>query len=245
MRGIIGEPCRIQCRMAYAKEFRYNRSGHKKNRLSVRKRAFIIAVVVLAVIIAVTVYMQKNVSGILYAICEASVRSMTVQAVNDAVSETVSDAEYSSFVTITYDSEGRVSGLTANAQRVNLFARTTASASMAKISAAADKGVKVPLGAFTGIELFAGFGPEITFKVLSVGSVSSGFISSFSGAGINQTVHSVYLNVSAEVRVVLPAGAENVTAQTQVLVAETLIVGEVPDSFFGADLFGDGYRLTA
>ena len=75
--------------------------------------------------------------------------------------------------------------------------------------------------------------------------MSSGFTSSFSGAGINQTVHSVYLNVSAEVRVVLPAGAENVTAQTQVLVAETLIVGEVPDAIFGTDLFGDGYRLTA
>lgn len=230
--------------MAYASEYRYKRSGHKRNKLNARRRAFIIAGIVLAVLIAVTAFLQKNVSGILYGLSEAAVRAMTVSAVNDAVSETLQGAGYDSFVTVSYDDTGRVSGITADSQKVNLFARTTASVSMAKISEAASAGIKVPAGAFTGIEYLAGFGPRVTFKIISVGSVSCSFRSAFSGAGVNQTLHSIYIDVAASVSVVLPSGTREISASAEVLAAESVIVGEVPDVFFGADIFGGGYQLA-
>ena len=157
--------------MAYASEFRYKRSGHKKNKLSSRRKAFIIGAAVFAVIIIVTVCLQRNVSGILYELSEASVRAMAVRSVNEAVSETLSGAGYDSFVTIGYDESGNVREITANSQKVNLFARTTATAAMAKLGAASAEGIKVPLGAFTGISFLAGFGPKVTFIIISVSSV--------------------------------------------------------------------------
>lgn len=230
--------------MAYASEFRYKRSGHKRNRLSARRRALIIGIAAAAVLVALTLYLQKNVAGILYSISEASVRAMTVAAVNDAVAETAGEAEYSSFVQISYDGEGNILSISANAQRVNLFARRTASVAMGKIAAAAEEGIKVPVGAFTGMEFLAGFGPKVTFKVVSVGSVGCSFSSAFASAGINQTLHSVYLHIEAEVNVVLPSGSERVVTRTEALVAENLIVGSVPEGMFG-NIFGDGYRLSA
>lgn len=230
--------------MAYASEFRYKRSGHKKNKLSSRRKAFLIGAAVFAVIIVVTVCLQRNVSGILYDLSEASVRAMAVRSVNEAVSETLSGAGYDSFVTIGYDESGNVREITANSQKVNLFARTTATAAMAKLGAASAEGIKVPLGAFTGISFLAGFGPKVTFKIISVSSVDCSFSSVLSDAGVNQTLHSVYLNVSAAVSVVMPSGAREIETQTDVQVAETVIVGEVPDVYFGADIFGDGYHLA-
>ena len=230
--------------MAYASEFRYKKSGYRKNRLSSRRKAFIVAAVVLAVVITVTVFLQRNVTGILYDLSETSVRAMTVSAVNDAVAETLKNTDYGSFVTVSYDEAGKVSGITANSQKVNLFARTTASAAMAKISQATSGGIQVPLGAFTGIEFLAGFGPKVSFKIISVGSVTCSFSSAFAGAGVNQTLHSVYICVEAEVSVVLPSGTKNIVTDTEVLAAESVIVGEVPDAFFGADIFGDGYSLA-
>ena len=231
--------------MAYASEFRYKKSGHKKNKLSSRKKAFCIAVVLLAALIAVTVYLQKNVAGILYDLSEASIRAMTVAAVNEAVSETLSGAEYASFVTVRYDDSGRIVAIESNSLKVNLFARTTASVSMSKISDAAAEGIQVPLGAFTGIEYLAGFGPKVTFRIISIGSVACSFRSSFASAGINQTLHSVYLDVEAAVSVVMPSGTRDVVTVTEVLAAESVIVGEVPEAIFGTDIFGDGYRLGA
>lgn len=230
--------------MAYASEFRYKRSGHRRNKLNARKKAAIVAAVVFAAVIVLTIFLQRNVAGILYDMSEASVKAMTVSAVNEAALETLQNADYGSFVTIGYDESGNVRTIEANAQKVNLFARTTATLSMSKISQAAAKGIKVPLFAFTGIEFLAGFGPNVTFKIISVGSVDCGFDSSFAGAGVNQTLHSVYLTVRAEVSVVMPSGTQEIVAETQVLAAESVIVGEVPDAFLDADIFGDGYHLA-
>ena len=99
------------------------------------------------------------------------------------------------------------------------------------------EGIPVPLGAFTGISVLAGFGPEITFRVLQVGSVICSFESEFTSAGINQTVHSIYLDVTSEVSVVLPSGTKKISTVTEVMVAESLIVGEVPDIYWGKDIF--------
>ena len=109
---------------------------------------------------------------------------------------------------------------------------------MANLSAACEEGVKVPIGVFTGIEFLAGFGPDVTFKIIPVGSVSCDFRSSFVSAGLNQTLHSIYMDVTATVSVVMPSRTQEISVPTQVLICESVVVGEIPDAYLNGDIFG-------
>ena len=91
--------------------------------------------------------------------------------------------------------------------------------------------VVVPLGSAVGLTLLAGAGPGIAVQILPVGSVQAAFSTDFTTAGINQTRHRISLVLTANVQIVIPTGAKNVQASTQMAMAESIIVGQVPDSF--------------
>ena len=219
----------------YQTGYRYRR--YKKH--SGRKKWIILAAV-LAAVIGVFVFFHKNVAGMLYSLSEATVRAAATEAVNDAVSQTLrwNNVDYNKLVTVTRGEDDRVLSLEADAQSVNLLARQTVTLSMANLSEACGEGVKVPIGVFTGIEFLAGFGPRVTFQIIPIGSVSCDFRSSFDTAGLNQTLHSIYMDVTAAVRVVLPSKTEGISVVTQVLICESVIVGEIPDAYLKGDIFG-------
>lgn len=100
--------------------------------------------------------------------------------------------------------------MTADAQRINTIARDAAYLAQKNFKALAEAGVKVPLGAFSGIEALSGFGPPVTFKLLPVGAAHCSFRSAFTSAGINQTRHAVYLDIVLDITVVLPCGHERI-----------------------------------
>ncbi len=219
----------------YAAEYRYRRYRRPS-----RRRKIIVAVAVLAALLAVVIYFQRNVAGILFSLSEASVRALTVSAANEAVSETLvwNGVDHDRLVTVTRGEDGGVLSIEANAQAVNLFARQTATVAMSKLAAACEQGVRVPLGAFTGVEVLAGFGPDVTFRIIPVGTVLCELRSEFRAAGVNQTVHSIYMDVTATVSIVMPSQTREVSSETEVLVCESVIVGTVPDIYWQGGLFG-------
>ena len=92
-------------------------------------------------------------------------------------------------------------------------------------------------GAALGLTLLAGSGPRIPISIVPVGSVQTDFETEFEACGINQTRHKVYLQLSASIRIVIPTGAKTTNVTANMLVAESIIVGKVPESFVG-------YRLS-
>ena len=219
---------------AYEGTYRYKR--YKKPRK--KKKLIVFAIVLAAVLIAVLCF-QHNVSDILVTLSETRARAIAAEAVNDAVATTLrwNSVDYEGLVHITRDGEGNVLSIEADAQNVNLLARQTVSLSAANLNAACEEGIPVPIGAFTGIEVLSGFGPEVTFRVIPVGMVTAKFSSSFDTAGLNQTVHAIYLNVTAAVSIVMPSGTREVSAETQVLVCESVIVGKVPEAYLHGNIF--------
>ncbi|MBO5335034.1 MAG: sporulation protein YunB, partial [Clostridia bacterium] len=99
------------------------------------------------------------------------------------------------------------------------------------------------LGALTGIEAFAGLGPQIPFRIIPVSSVSCDFSSEFESVGINQTKHSIYLHVIADISIVMPSRTENFAVTTEILVGEFVIVGSVPETYLQTDVFGNKLPL--
>lgn len=191
------------------------------------------------------IYFQRNVTRVLISISEATMRASTTVAVNDAVYYTLSDEmRYEDLVTIERDSAGNIVAVAANPLKINKIARDTASISQSNLKNLSLNGIPVPLGALTGIEAFAGLGPSIHFRIIPVSSVSCGFSSTFESVGINQTKHSIYLNVIADISIVMPSRTENFAVTTDVLVGESIIVGTVPDAYLQSDIFGNKPNLS-
>ena len=217
----------------------------KRKQSSRKKRLLCILVCVFLFLIAAFIYFQRNVTRVLISISEATMRASTTVAVNDAVYYTLSDEmRYEDLVSITRDETGDIVAVAANPLKINKIARDTASISQSNLKNLSLNGIPVPLGALTGIEAFAGLGPSIHFRIIPVSSVSCGFSSAFESVGINQTKHSIYLNVIADISIVMPSRTENFAVVTDILVGEWVIVGSVPDAYLQSDIFGDKADLS-
>ena len=215
----------------------------KKRRRKKKLFVWLSFIAILAVILFV--YFQRNVTRVLISISEATMRASTTIAVNDAVYYTLSDEmRYEDLVSVNRDDTGNIVSVGANALKINKIARDTASISQSNLKNLSLNGIPIPLGALTGIEAFAGLGPSIYFRIIPVSSVACGFSSTFESVGINQTKHSIYLNVIADISIVMPSRTENFAVMTQVLVGECVLVGKIPETFFQGDLFGNSSGLS-
>ena len=190
-------------------------------------------------------YFQRNVTRVLISISEATMRASTTIAVNDAVYYTLADEmRYEDLVTVSRDKSDKIVGISTDPLKINKIARDTASISQSNLKNLSLNGIPVPLGALTGIEAFAGLGPSIYFRIIPVSSVTCGFSSKFESVGINQTKHSIYLNVVADISIVMPSRTENFAVFTDILVGESVIVGEIPNAYLQSDVFGNKADLT-
>ncbi|MEG0767386.1 MAG: sporulation protein YunB [Clostridia bacterium] len=173
-----------------------------------------------------------NLKPVVLSMAEAQARVMAVEAVNHAVHDIIrDDVTYGDLMSVLMDDNGRVAMLQANTVRMNELGTRTALAAQRNLKEMAATGISIPWGAALGSRLFAGSGPAILVKIVPMGAVSTEFVSEFNAAGINQTRHKIYLKINTMVRMVIPTGAGTATVISQVPVAESIIVGQVPQSF--------------
>lgn len=180
------------------------------------------------VITVVSIYFSSD--RIVVSLAEKTFDSIISSASYHAVDIIVEEKyRYSDLVDIKTDSSGNVGMIITDSYAVNKLAATAATKAYAYLSERIEKGVEVPLGAFTGIRLISGFGAKVRMKVISVASVKCDFISEFAQAGINQTRHSLYLNINCVVNVVTKTKTKKINDKITVLVFDNLIVGKVPN----------------
>lgn len=209
------------------------------------KRLKIIIAVICTLVIAVLLFFQRNVTKILISISEATIRSVTTVAVNDAIYYTLNDnLRYEDLITVKYDEQGNVSTITTDSLKINRIARDTAYLSQENLTRMSAEGILVPIGALTGIEALAGFGQKINIKIIPIANVGCSFVSKFEQAGINQTKHSLYLEVVSDISIILPQKTTNLASTTEVLVCESIIAGKIPDSYLQAQLSPIGGALA-
>ena len=138
---------------------------------------------------------------------------------------------YGDFITIQRDEQGAITALTTDMARMNLL-RTQLTAAILEALEEADVSViQVPLGSLFNLESLWARGPALKARSITVGTVRSEFDSQFTSAGVNQTLHRIWLEVSVPMTLMLPSGAVEVSLDTRLRVAETVIVGQVPDTY--------------
>ncbi len=215
----------------------------KKNRKF--KRFKIIFVLICFLTIGTLIYFQRNVTRVLISISEATIRSITTVAVNDAIYYTLNDAmRYDDLISIERDGDGNVTSITTDSLKINRIARDTAYLSQENLTKMSEAGIMVPLGALTGIEALAGFGQKINIKIIPISNVECRFVSKFRQAGINQTLHSLYLEIVSDISIILPSKSTNLASTIEVLICESVITGKIPDTYLNASLAGSDSALV-
>ena len=209
-------------------------ASHGKKRCGGVARGLVLAVLLLT---AAVLLMEQNLTRVTLSLAQANARTLAVTVLNEAVQQVVqSGVSYDQLIHVTQGADGQVNLLQADTAAMNRLAAQASALAQSLLESTDNQVVEVPLGAALGLTLLAGSGPKIRVQILPVGAISSRFETEFQSAGINQTRHRILLTLSAAVRLVIPTGAKTIEASTQVAVAESIIVGQVPDSFVdGAD----------
>lgn len=198
-----------------------------------KKRGWLRWLLIAALLLAAAVIaMEQNLSQTLLDMAFARAYSMAVETINRAVKQVMEQGvTYEELIDAQMDAEGRVSMLRANTMRMNELAARTALLAEEELNSAENQFVEIPLGAALGVRFLSGFGPRLEVQILPVGAVHTSFDTEFETAGINQTRHKIFLNLRATVSLIVPTGSQLVEVTSTVPIAESIIVGEVPDSF--------------
>ena len=209
---------------------------HKRRKFIAKLAVSLVVIVVLAVILALWIYWRSMTPTIL-SIAQTRLISETTLAVNDAVCVALADTDnFQDFVTITRNDNNDVTMISANSALVNKLARNTAVMSQSKINAIKSFEVKIPLGTLSGVPLLSEKGPTVSVAVSPIGAVNCTFTSTFETAGINQTLHRIYIQVESKVDLIMPTSHLEVATTTPVLICESVIIGSVPDVFLQGGL---------
>lgn len=189
-------------------------------------------ILVVLLLTAAVIAMEQNLSQTLLDMAFARAYSMAVETINRAVKQAMAQGvTYEELIDAQMDAQGRVSMLRANTMRMNELASQTALLAERELGSAENQVVEIPLGAALGVSFLSGFGPRLEVQILPVGAVHTSFDTEFETAGINQTRHKIFLNLRATVSLIVPTGSQLVEVTSTVPIAESIIVGEVPDSF--------------
>lgn len=171
----------------------------------------------------------------LVALSEAQVRNHLTQLSNRSVTRvlTTQGLSYSDMVTL--KAAGSLSTLTTDTAALNRLRTSVLEDIVTQLESIDSKSLGVPLGALTGVDLFSALGPRLPVQVVSVASAEGLYRNDFISAGINQTLHRIMLDITLNAKLLLPGGVVEMTVSTPVCVAETVIVGQVPQTFVGLD----------
>ena len=169
------------------------------------------------------------------ALCQIRATSIGVSVSSTAVKEVMNDINYTDLVTLERDNNGKIIALQAKVIEMNQLSSQIAAKMQELYSQINDAYVKIPIGNFTGNTLLAGRGPNIIVRIIPAGTVSTDFKTEFISTGINQTRHRIYLEIVSKVRVVAPLTTKTIEVVNNVNVAETVLVGDVPNSFYNLE----------
>ncbi len=200
-----------------------------------RKRTFgtVLICISLFIILMSILMFVSHVRPMVIDIALASATDEITLAVNDIVSAMMSQGEldYSNLVTLEKDEQGNITALITNVSVINTVQSELTNRIVEHFFATDITPVSIPLGSLIGGAILSGRGPRVTFDILSVTNVATDFRHEFSSAGINQTRHQIMMDVEVTFGILLNRYRDYDTVLTEVSIAETVIVGKVPDTY--------------
>ena len=187
----------------------------------------------LILLLAVFLLLRDQYDRVIQSLARTQITNTTSDLTNDAIARQISegDIRYDRIVYFEKDLGGRITALKTNMSEVNRLKTDILNIINDEILALDTLDLGIPLGSLILPQFFSGKGPVIPVRILSIRNSDAVFASNFSQAGINQTIHQLTMVVSIDVAMLVLGKTGSFTVTSEVVVAETVIVGEVPQTF--------------
>ncbi|MGN0788328.1 MAG: sporulation protein YunB [Christensenellales bacterium] len=211
-----------------------------KSKKSRTKRFVLIYIVLVVLVVVLSVYSynvaRSNLIDFVDEYTSANITAELVDGINEAVLKILSDNDayrnYDNFVEIKIGSDGNVSLINVNMLMVNLLTCDLIEKTQINVNnLCKEKIYNVPFYAITGSLMLAQLGKNIEIEVKPIGHVECKLTSTFDGLSINQTRHRIYVDVTAKVKMILPLYVKDLYVKTKIVVAESVIVGKIPEVY--------------
>ncbi len=175
---------------------------------------------------------EMKIRPVICRVAAAQAQSVAVSVINDEINSVIAleGVEYTNFATLEKDEAGRISAITTDMAGISRLKATFAQYVQGKLREIDKMTLRIPLGTLFSNGFISGYGPRVPIRITSVGRALVDIEDSFETAGINQTRHEIHLLVTARLSVILPGGTETVEIHTKIPIAQSVVVGEVPQS---------------
>lgn len=199
---------------------------YKIRRLLRRLLVFII------LLCALLVYFRIKFRDVIFELAQTQVKNSTSDLINDAIDEQIESGniQYDRIVYFEKDLDGRITALKTNMSEVNRLKTDILNIINDEILALDTSDIGIHAGNLFLPEVFSGRGVLLPVQIISIRNSEASLHSNFTEAGINQTLHQLNMHISVDVTVLVLGKTESFTITSQVIVAETVIVGQVPET---------------
>jgi sporulation protein YunB len=204
----------------------------KMNKFTRKKFIKLLVFIIILVIIGSTISFIISAYPIFKASCETTASSLSVNIINSETTSIMKDYTYDELVIIDKDNNGKINFIQTNSGKINEIMSKIAVRVQDRLDNVPRTEVFINLGSVTGISILKYIGPKFNIELEAAGSIESKLKTEFVSVGINQTLHKVYLDVSTQVGILTPFGTFGNPVETRILLTESVIVGEVPSTYY-------------
>lgn len=199
------------------------------------KRRFVQVVCIILIGFTFAYFVLQSIKPIMEQQCRNMAKSIATKISNNEATEVMKKYSYDDLLIITKDENGNVKMVGTNVITVNEIISDIPIHIQEALEKSENNSFHIRLGSFLGSNLFAGRGPNVNIKMETTGNLDTELKSEFVAAGINQTLHKIYLEIKCNVVILTPFETMEEQIVNQVLLAEGLIVGEVPNSYYNLE----------
>lgn len=207
----------------------------KFNSISKDKKIKLIIVGILLILVLFFILLIKTIIPVFEANCLSKANSLGVKIVNEEVRSVMTEYTYDDLIITSTDINGKVNFLESNIVSINDIISKIISNIQNKIDQNESSKVYINMGTISGISFLKNVGPSIGIELETGGNVKAKIYTEFTESGINQTLHRVYVDVETTVKVVTPIAVYSKLIESRVLIAEAIIVGEIPDTYYNLE----------
>lgn len=199
------------------------------------KKPFVFLLVTTVTVAICVQIFNHSIEPTMKSLCESNAKSIALRCSNQAVEHNIQDVKYESLVSLDKAENGKVNAITANVMEMNKISNKVSIEVQQLLEQSKESKITFPIGVLFGKGLYAGYGPRININTVPSGTATTQFYSEFEEAGINQTKHRIFLRITLSVKIIAPFYVDTQQYSNDILVAETIIVGDTPSTYYNVN----------
>lgn len=203
------------------------------------KKPFVLTLSTIFLIFCIFAIFNNNIKPTIISLSETNAKKIALLATTQAIDENIKDIKYDDLINLEKDKEGKISSISTNVMQMSRLSNKISIAIQENIINQKENEIDIPIGIIFSNNILGGYGPNFKIKILPTGINKVDFMSEFESMGVNQTKHRIFLRVTTSVKIIAPFLIDKQDYVSDIVLAETVIVGDVPTAYYNLTGMGN------